>query len=250
MMEAGQLMTADVLPKLTKRMSEFARENGALGKSMQTVNAEQGRFQTALTGGKEALFKGGMGEGMAYFFRNTANLLNDIKPLLQWLGGFIKGVISTVTGLGKVLLLPLNLLSDIAEVLSPSGKIAAIAGGAGVLALVAGKFGLIAKAVGAVNTGLLLMMTRLIAIATPLLMLEDIYVGMKGGDSYAKDLTGVGTSQWWETNKYNPSMGAIGAKVLQAIEIKFNSDEAKKLFSIVQDENNKNQMSSLASELN
>ena len=250
MMETGQLMSAEVMPKLTKRMSEFVRENGALGKSMQTVNAEQGRFQTALTGGKEALFKGGMGEGMAYFFKTSATFLGEMQPLLKWLGGFIKGVIASVTGLAQILAVPLNILSDMAKMFGGTGDFAAAVGATGVLTLIAARFGLIGKFVLGINMSLIMMMGNLVKILTPLLLIEDIYTSMSGG----KSVTGMNfqsteTSPWYSRYGiyhagYKIDNGEIGVKFF------FDSEEMKKFIRVEQVSGNKAIYAGLAAELN
>jgi hypothetical protein len=105
-MEAGQLMTSEVLPKLTKRMREVARENGALDKAMQSVNSEQQRFNTQLALAKKEFFDGGFGEAMAHTFRIMTEFLKttDIKAFGAFFGGVIRGVADSL----QLLTLPIK----------------------------------------------------------------------------------------------------------------------------------------------
>lgn len=269
MMETGQLMSAEVMPKLTKRMSEFVRENGALGKSMQTVNAEQGRFQTALTGGKEALFKGGMGEGMAYFFRKTADLIGELEPLAKWLGSFIKGVITGFTAIAKILALPLNMLADIASMFDAGGKFTEIVGAGGVLAYLTLWFVKLTKGTNTFNAALLITLKRIAAIVAPLLALEDLMSTFQGKTTLTSTML---ASQGFDVNKmetiwgtkitdqsvpalfkFNPVAEGMyhGYKKAEtAVKIFFDTDEAKKLIRVEQMKGNNDAYAGLAAELN
>jgi hypothetical protein len=181
-MEAGSLMTADVLPKLTKQMKMVARENGALDKAMQSVNSEQQRFNTNMALAKKEIFDGGFGEGMADFFGSLSSTIKNSLPALRFFGAMVKGMLSMVTSAIQIVLTPLELLSKLFQSFDLKG-LGSVIGAGGSLFLLAWHFKAIRNLVLGLNSALLVTMQRVLMVATPLLALEDLAAAYLGKDS-------------------------------------------------------------------
>jgi len=187
-MEAGKLMSADVLPKLTKQMAKVARENGALEKAMQSVNSEQQRFYTSLTLAKKELFEGGFGEGMADLFGSLSISLTNMMPALRLFGGVMKGALAVVTSAVQIALSPFEAFSALIKGLDLKG-IGSVVGATGTLALLALRFSALRNLILGVNFALLATVKRLVMLAAPLLIIEDVLAHLSGKDTYTTDFT-------------------------------------------------------------
>lgn len=189
--EAGKIMATDVMPKFASELKKIANTNGALDATTKKTNAQMQRFFNQLTLAKDAIFGGGMDEGLSYMFDKLSSVLVDLQPLLKAVGGAFKGVATVVTSGVKLIMAPITLLIHAISGLwgmfgfgdRASTNIWAIIGGTGVLATMALRFKLIKDWVFSINVGLFTMLSTITKILLPLLVLEDIWVGMKGGTS-------------------------------------------------------------------
>lgn len=189
--EDGKVLTKDVLPKFSEELKKMSRAGGALDKTMESTPAQFMRFMNALTETKLAFYGSGMDEGLSYMFKSFSEILEDLAPLTKALGGIFKGVASTIAGGMKLISAPIEIVvQTISKLWSALGigdhgttKFWAVAGATGTLVLLATKFKLIRDVIGSVNTGLIAMMLNIARIVAPLLILEDIWVGVNGGKS-------------------------------------------------------------------
>ena len=167
-MEDG-LVKADILPIVTKLMNELSK--GGIEKARTSSIAEQERAKNALTGrgGLLQTFSEGGGEqGFARFWRETAKIFQEMKPLVQGLAGAFNDLTRIMQPLRMVFEGWNNILESTAELTGLSKtrlvELAAVGG------LMASKWGRVA--------------TMFTAI---LLVLEDVAFGVAGKDSYTKD---------------------------------------------------------------
>ena len=85
-MEAGKLLSADVLPKVSKQMKIAANQGGALEKKLQTTRVAQGQFFGGLEKSADKIFKSGFGEGLAGLFRELTSVTTENDQSLKELG--------------------------------------------------------------------------------------------------------------------------------------------------------------------
>lgn len=191
-MEQGLINSAELLPKVAAEYRKVARENGALAKAMQKVGAQQERFNTALTNTKDIIFRSGMSDGMTTLFQTLTHFLDKSQPFFKFIGGFMEGFIESITvftniiggaiqGLGKFF----GLFSD--NTIMNIGKVFGTGG-----ALVLGAFtlyklykGFLWAAAGAkiFQVALSMILRKVLLILAPLLLIEDIIIGLNGGNS-------------------------------------------------------------------
>lgn len=194
--EQGKVLTKDVLPKFAEELKNMSRAGGALDKTMQSTPAQFMRFMNALTDAKLAFYDNGMNEGLAYMFKEFADTIKDLNPLMIALGKIFKGAMMTITFALKALAIPfkfvIKLFENLGEVFESlglkdaGGMIWTLVGGAGggVLLLMASKFGIVAKAVNLVNVALLTTLARLAPFIAAYAAIEDVFLWAKHGDKY------------------------------------------------------------------
>ncbi len=228
--EAGKILSKDVLPKFAEELKKMARANGALAKVTEKTRAETNRFFNQLYLFQTKIFEGGYGEGLAYMFGNLADSLKNLQPLAKTLGRVIQGVMSTATAAAKVLITPLELLSKLFEGLGiEDSKIWAVVGATGSLALLAARFEFIRKILTGVNTALLITLKRIAALVAVPLILEDVagsaFLGKKGVTSEGGAFSAGNILGDWASWMDKP-IGSFFSDSKVTIEVK--GDEAAK----------------------
>jgi hypothetical protein len=194
--ELGKVLTKDVLPKFSQELKNMSRAGGALDKTMESTPAQFTRFMNALTDAKLVFYDNGMNEGLAYMFKEFADTLKDLNPLMMALGKVFKGALMTITFAFKALAIPfkfvIKLFENLGEVFESlglkdaGGMLWTLVGGAGggLLLLMASKFGVVAKAVNLVNAALLTTLARLAPFIAAYAAIEDVFLWAKHGDKY------------------------------------------------------------------
>lgn len=177
-MENGQVKSNEVLEKFADILAERARQGGALEQAMQSTAAQQARFNNAVTRMIELMSGSGLDEGFSRIFKSMAQFLNENEKGIEALGAafnkfsyLVSDTLGGITNLGKAF----DILSD--------------------------KLGLADDTMAILAATTLLLMTRFgritAAVYALFLVLEDISVGMRGGDSYTKDfLEFLDANQW------------------------------------------------------
>ena len=80
MMERGELLAKDVLPKVAKEMSKMSREGGALDKSLKSNQTAMNRMKAAFQDLKNQFFRGGFGDLTTKLFESLANTMKVLTP--------------------------------------------------------------------------------------------------------------------------------------------------------------------------
>lgn len=111
MMEQGELMAEDFLPKFAVAMRESVREGDALNKMMQGTSATLGRFINSVNDATLSFNRGGFGKSINDFFRQFSDTLNSLDK-----SGFFEGLGFAF----RMLMLPVRAFLELLESL---GKI-------------------------------------------------------------------------------------------------------------------------------
>lgn len=239
-MEQGLINSAELLPKVAAEYRKVARENGALAKAMQKVGAQQERFNTALTNTKDIIFRSGMSDGMATLFQTLTHFLDKSQPFFKFMGGFMEGFIESMTmftniiggaiqGLGKFF----GLFSD--NTIMNMGKVFGTGG-----ALLLGAFtlyklykGFLFAAAGAkiFQVALSMILRKVLLILAPLLLIEDIIIGLNGGNS----LSGMALKSAMEGNGVKQLLNSQTETSLPAFLAKLGSNKASEVYIAIKD---------------
>jgi len=180
-MEAGKLLSADVLPKVAKELRRTANSGGALEMRMKSMRVAQGRFFKQVESGADTIFTAGFDIGGGEMFNEMADELDQAASGMKGMGK-VFNLVFKVIGSASQFLIPilnsvfyaLGLISDVLVELfqHKSGQIAA---GIGVIGYAVG--GLNGK-LGATNTLLTLMMRKIFVLLGPFVaiavLIEDI----------------------------------------------------------------------------
>jgi tape measure domain-containing protein len=86
LIESGQLMATDVLPKVAKQMKAMANTGGALDAKLQTVRVTQGQFTNELQLAQNKIFNSGYNKGLAQLFKNLTDTLGNNGLALERIG--------------------------------------------------------------------------------------------------------------------------------------------------------------------
>lgn len=174
MMERGELMAADVLPKVAKEFARTARQGNALATAMKTARVSQRQFITAAQESADFLFQAGFGEGTVNMFKVMKEALVDSKDGLEGLAKTFKLVFDSIALVVKhvspILNVLLTLLGSVADIINTIFVNDTAAYIAGVLAL--------AKVFKALNVQLAFAAGRLLLIAG---LLDEVIAPFKEG---------------------------------------------------------------------
>jgi tape measure domain-containing protein len=104
MMERGELMAEDVLPKVGLAMAEMAREGGALEAQLLSTRVAQGQFITFAQEGADTIFTNGFSQGFAELLKSLGKDIGDSTEGLKSLGKVYQLFFKLVEGASKVLI--------------------------------------------------------------------------------------------------------------------------------------------------
>lgn len=102
MMEQGQLMANEFLPKFSKELRTAAREGDALAEGLKTSRIAMQRAGVAFNLNVLEAFDRGVEGGLSDFFNNIASVLKDTTPFWKVLGTAVGAVASVLGFLIKV----------------------------------------------------------------------------------------------------------------------------------------------------
>lgn len=115
MMEQGQLVASEFLPKFTKELRETVREGGAFAAGLDTSRVAMQRFGSSFQLNILDAFDEGLESGMADFFNRMTAMMEQMQPLASVVGK-VFGALMKVSGvlilMGKQLLRPVISLFD------------------------------------------------------------------------------------------------------------------------------------------
>lgn len=106
MMENGELLAEDVLPKVAKEMNRMANSGGALEQKLKTTRVQQGIFFKELETAGNTIFTSGFDEGLATLFNSLSTALKEGREGLVGLGKTFKWFFETIS-LGVKIVSPL-----------------------------------------------------------------------------------------------------------------------------------------------
>jgi hypothetical protein len=164
------------------------------------------RFFNSLVKAKVNVFEGGMDKGLSYMFNSLSVILEDLAPVAKMLGAAFKYMFTTVGAAVKLVVAPIAMIATAFKAVF--GEWSGAVASTGVLALVAWRFNLIARAIKLVNASLWTMIARLSLALSALIAIEDIWVGLTGGDSYTGKLADYGRKTYDGSDTSN--MGFFG----------------------------------------
>lgn len=180
LMKRGKALPDKILPAFSKVAKEFARNNGALEKSLKTNRIALNRLTTSFKDLQNIFFKSGFGEGLTALFNNLALSLQDLNPMARTFGKIFSGAIKAISFAIRVGSSILGGFFSLAEKVfgNSFGEWFGAAGATALGILAIGKLTLALKGMGAslivINAELLLMMRRITMMIVPLLALEDV----------------------------------------------------------------------------
>ena len=97
LMKRGKALPDKILPAFSKVAKEFARNNGALEKSLKTNRIALNRLTTEFKDLQNIFFKSGFGEGLTALFNNLALSLKDLNPAAKVFGKIFSGAIKAIS---------------------------------------------------------------------------------------------------------------------------------------------------------
>lgn len=190
MMTAGELDPKQVMPLFAQLAEETADANGAYANSLLTARTAQRRLRFEYEQFVKVFYKAGGEDGFSKIFNSLAQSLKDNVDVATGLGE----AWSKLGDIFKRTLEGVDNLLDGFSMLSKSLNMSEtdLLGISSIALLLATRFGRIAAAVSVL-----------------FLVLEDISVGMKGGDSYTKDLL-----EFLDENSWVKATAAVGGFAL------------------------------------
>lgn len=117
MMERGELLAKDVLPKVAKVYSRMARDGGALAKALASVRVQQQRLTLGLQEAQDTVFKTGFGEGFADLLSELSLKLKDLIPATKLIGQLFKVAFDGIRAASSFLITPIETLGRLGEML-------------------------------------------------------------------------------------------------------------------------------------
>jgi len=217
MMENGELMAEDVLPKVGIAFATLARQGGALAAQLASTRVAQGQFMTFAQEGADTVFTNGFSEGFSQLLKSIGQDIGASSDGLKGLGRIYQLFFKIVERASKILIPILSALFSIIGSVSEalidifSSKMFSIVAGIGAMTLALNSATISTMAL---NSALLVTLRRLLLI--PLLILG---VAHEIKALFDDDLTGLvedyffGGSQIGDISKF----GAMVEKALREI---------------------------------
>lgn len=111
MVESGNILATDILPKVAVEFQKAANASGALEQKYKTTRIAQGRFFKELETSQKKVFKQGFDESMANLLNTLAEELNASETGMRGLAKTFRLVFNTIANVAKVVMPVLNDLS-------------------------------------------------------------------------------------------------------------------------------------------
>ena len=103
MMEMGQLVSSEVLPKVAAELKKSAIEGGAFDKALQGLRVTEGQLATESQRAGDKIFKSGFSEGLSNLYKTLSEILKTSGPQLEKLGRIFERVFNGIAYTLKVL---------------------------------------------------------------------------------------------------------------------------------------------------
>lgn len=198
MLKDGKVISSEVLPKMAAEMEKIANDSGAMSQYLTSSLAAQRAFKTELMVVIDKIWKGGADEGLAKFFGMLLKVLNALEPLAGSLGKGINLFFDRLSLAVETVLWPINGLVDLFGRLHWTLQ-SMVVGGAGFVLLLM-SWVRVLKILNFVAK------TAFLPFLALYLLLEDIYVWTKDGDSLFGEMFGAfeNFSLWLGDNFFKP----------------------------------------------
>lgn len=234
MMERGELIASEVLPKVSKEFAKSARSGGALGMMLNTNEKAMQRMKNEFTKFKKALFDTRFNAATVRFYETLIDSMKVLTPLMKGLGNFLGGLVDGFTLLWKVIVTVTRKITELANIKLPDW----LTEGSGMLVYLTGFavgiWGIVA-AVTALNTAIkALVSSRVVQMAIGLLagLSAPVLAGIAG----ATALGGGGYLMYEKMQNegvFNntPRVGASSIPTSQSsttkaqVDLEFNTDK-------------------------
>lgn len=96
MMERGELLASEVLPKVAAEFRRTAREGGAYEEALKSLRTQKGRFVTESQRAADTIFKSGFEEGLAELYGELQNQLGETGKAQEDMGNIYKRFFQTM----------------------------------------------------------------------------------------------------------------------------------------------------------
>ncbi len=126
MMERGELMAADVLPKVASEFRRTAREGGAYTEALKALRVQKGKFLTESQRAADTIFKSGFEEGLSELYGELSSQLKTTGKSQEDLGNiynkFFKMLKVAIKGLTPIIEALIQVVSKGVDILEVSAK--------------------------------------------------------------------------------------------------------------------------------
>lgn len=116
-MEAGQLVSSEVLPKVAAELKKAALEGGAFDKALKGLRVTEGQMMTDSQRAGNTIFKSGFEEGLSQLYKTISELLKTSGPQLEKIGSIFGKVFKGIAYAIKLLEPVMKVAIDNFEVL-------------------------------------------------------------------------------------------------------------------------------------
>lgn len=103
MMERGELIASEVLPKVAKEFRRAAREGGAYELALKGLRVTEGQLATQTQIAAKTIFNSGFEEGLSELYKTLSNILQNSDKELKKLGDVFGKVFKGIAYMFKVL---------------------------------------------------------------------------------------------------------------------------------------------------
>lgn len=123
MMENGQLVSSEVLPKVAAELKKAALEGGAFEQALKGLRVTEGQLITESQRAGNKIFKSGFSEGLSELYKTISEMLKDAGPQLEKFGNLFGKVFKGIAHILRVVEPYLKLVIDNFEVLFGAGML-------------------------------------------------------------------------------------------------------------------------------
>lgn len=122
MMEKGQVMAEDLVPKMAAQLRKLAAPS--LVQSLKSLTTQQTRMLNQWIDFKQEIFKGGLDTFLANTFQLVSNLLTALKPVASFLRGMFNGLAQIVGSINIAIAVTLDWLESIGLIKEGTNELA------------------------------------------------------------------------------------------------------------------------------
>jgi hypothetical protein len=103
MMEQGQLVSAEVLPKVAKEFKKSATEGGAYELALKGLRVTEGQFATSVQRSAKTIFNSGFEKGLSELYGTLSEIFKDNEEALAKLGATFGRVFKGIAHILRVI---------------------------------------------------------------------------------------------------------------------------------------------------